>query len=224
MIKGAIFDAGDILYFRKRNEVETLLWALEQNKLSNRQEYLDNVGIFNELKELSYRGMMSRKEAVTMFLKALGIRDESQQNSVFTSYEDEYQTNMTFPQDVPEVIKNISAMGIKLSVLSDGHCSGIEKRGWFARVGIDDKFEDVLCSCDIGYRKPEKKAYAIALERLGTDVDETVFVGHSPKDLGGAKNFGVTTIGVSCPDVNGHIVDVRLAKFLEIPEAIKKLG
>lgn len=223
MIKGAIFDAGDILYHRKKNEVETLFWALEQNGWSKRQEYVNNMDVFHDLRELSYRGIITRKENVTTFLKALGIHDEVQRNSIFTSYENEYQVNMVFPQEVPEVIGGLKAMGMKLIVLSDGHCSGLEKKRWLARVGIDEKFEDVLCSCDIGYRKPERRAYEITLERLATRAKETVFVGHSLKDLGGAMNLDITTVGVGCPNANSGLVNVRLSKLSELPEAIEEI-
>jgi len=223
LVKGAIFDAGDILYHRKKNEAETLFWALEQNGWSKRQEYVNNMDVFHDLRELSYRGIITRKENVTTFLNSLGIHDEAQRNSIFTSYENEYQVNMVFPQEVPEVIGDLKAAGMKLIVLSDGHCSGLEKKRWLARVGIDDKFEDVLCSCDIGYRKPERRAYEIALEGLATDADETVFVGHSLKDLGGATNLGITTVGVGCPNANTGLVNVRLSKLSELPKAIKEL-
>lgn len=223
MIQGAIFDAGDILYHRKKNEAETLFWALEQNGWSKRQEYINNMDIFHDLRELSYRGIITRKENVTTFLKALGIHDEAQRSSIFTSYENEYQVNMVFPQEVPEVIGGLKAMGMKLIVLSDGHCSGLEKKRWLARVGIDDKFEDVLCSCDIGYRKPERRAYEIALEGLATDAEDTVFVGHSLKDLGGAMNLGIKTVGVGCPNADSSLVNVRLSKLSELPNAVKEL-
>jgi len=223
LVKGAIFDAGDILYHRKRNEVETLFWALEQNGWSKRQEYINSMDVFHDLRELSYRGIITRKENVITFLKALGIHDEVQRNSIFTSYENEYQINMIFPQEVPEVIGDLKAMGMKLIVLSDGHCSGLEKKRWLARVGIDDKFEDVLCSCDIGYRKPERRAYEIALEGLATDAEETVFVGHSLKDLGGAINLDITTVGVGCPNANSGLVNVRLSKLSELSNAIREL-
>ena len=223
LIKGAIFDAGDILYHRKRNEVETLFWALERNGWGKRQEYLDNKDVFDDLRELSYRGIITRKETVIAFLKALGIHDEAQRNSTFASYEEEYQVNMTFPQEVPEVVNGLKAMGMKLIVLSDGHCSGLEKKRWLARVGIDNKFEDVLCSCDIGYRKPERRAYEITLERLSMDAAETVFVGHSLKDLGGAMNLDIMTVGVGCPDADSGLVNVRLSELSELPRAIREL-
>jgi len=63
------------------------------------------------------------------------------------------------------------------------------------KSGINQFFDAVLVSEDIGWRKPHVKIFEEALKRLKVRAGETVYVGDSPtEDIEGAKQLGIKTI------------------------------
>jgi HAD superfamily hydrolase (TIGR01549 family) len=65
------------------------------------------------------------------------------------------------------------------------------------KLGIDQFFNAVLVSDEIGWRKPHKKIFENALEKLQVRAEETLYVGDSPlEDIKGAKAAGMKTIFV----------------------------
>ncbi len=54
-----------------------------------------------------------------------------------------------------------------------------------------------MVSEDIGWRKPHKRIFRAALERLHVEANETIFIGDSPvEDIEGAKEVGMKAIFV----------------------------
>jgi epoxide hydrolase-like predicted phosphatase len=59
---------------------------------------------------------------------------------------------------------------------------------------VQDLFDVVVLSGDLGIRKPDPEIYAVALERLGVTADRCVFVDDLGGNLKPAKALGMTTI------------------------------
>ena len=56
-------------------------------------------------------------------------------------------------------------------------------------------FDAVVFSCTCGYRKPDARIYRIALEQLGVDPSEALFVGDGANDeLAGAQRIGMRAV------------------------------
>jgi len=84
---------------------------------------------------------------------------------------------------------------------ADRHPLGIvtSKTGWLAQRGIDNvglgQHFDVIIGCDMCNRhKPDPEPVRMALDRLGYEPDEAVFVGDSIYDMEAGNAAGVTTI------------------------------
>jgi HAD superfamily hydrolase (TIGR01662 family) len=62
-------------------------------------------------------------------------------------------------------------------------------------LGLEEFFDAVVISAEVNKRKPSPKIFEKALESLGVDASETVFVGDTPSlDVKGAKNVGMRSI------------------------------
>jgi putative hydrolase of the HAD superfamily len=91
-----------------------------------------------------------------------------------------------------EVLRALRATGKKLALVSNADVS--EAAAW-DKSPIAPLFDAVVFSCKVGYAKPERKIYEIALERLSVEPREAVFVGDGGSDeLGGAKSVGIATV------------------------------
>ena len=71
---------------------------------------------------------------------------------------------------------------------------------WRSKVPLDDLFEIVVDSCEVGMRKPNPAIYHLALERLGGVAPErAVFLDDHPANVAGAEAAGLAGILVG-PD------------------------
>lgn len=62
-------------------------------------------------------------------------------------------------------------------------------------VGLDDFFPIKIISSSLGYRKPDRRMYEMALSRMGLLPHETIFVGNDMyRDIYGAKKCGMKTV------------------------------
>ena len=63
--------------------------------------------------------------------------------------------------------------------------------------GLDVFFEKCYYSSDIGYRKPDAKAFQFVLEEAGLKPDETLFVDDIKYNIEAAQKLGLKTLHVS---------------------------
>lgn len=64
-------------------------------------------------------------------------------------------------------------------------------------LGINQFFNAVVVSDDMGWRKPHKRIFQDALRKLQVAAEETVYIGDSPlEDIKGAKAVGMKTVFV----------------------------
>ena len=63
---------------------------------------------------------------------------------------------------------------------------------------ICNLFDSVIFSCEVGYVKPERAIYEIALKSLGVQPEDAMFVGDGgARELEGAKAIGMTTVMIA---------------------------
>lgn len=85
---------------------------------------------------------------------------------------------------------------------ADGYRTGIvtnnireASAGWRALLPVDELFDVVVDSSDVGVRKPDPAIFAVALERLGGLAPAaTVFLDDAPGNVEGAKRAGLRAI------------------------------
>ncbi len=80
------------------------------------------------------------------------------------------------------------------------------------KIGIDQYFNAVIVSEEIGWRKPSPVIFQDMLQRLGVTADEAVFIGDSPlEDIKGALNMGIRTVFV--PSQFNSVEDLAESKL-----------
>ena len=88
------------------------------------------------------------------------------------------------------------------------------KIAWFESGGIGNIWDSIISSRDIGARKPDPKIYHAALEQLGLQAEEAVFIGHKATELEGARAVGMKTIGFNYEE--NAKADFYIESFLEL--------
>ncbi len=115
---------------------------------------------------------------------------------------------------VGETLAALKQRGIKLAVLSDTESRESKVRSRLADLGIEQYFDAVITSIDVGHVKPEPEAYQAALDALGVNAEQAVFVGHDEDELCGAIHCGLLAVafngteGISCDLAVGQFSDL----------------
>jgi len=73
----------------------------------------------------------------------------------------------------------------------------------FARLPVAHLFDTVVGGDETAEHKPHPAPLLLALERMGADPEDAVYVGDSPFDMQAAKAAGLYAIGVSWGRIHG---------------------
>jgi len=110
--------------------------------------------------------------------------------------------------DAVEVLAELSGGGVRDEVVE--HCRALRGRGlrtglltnnaaefaelWRPLIPLDELFDDVVDSCEVGMRKPDPRIYELALDRLGVGAHEAVFVDDAPGNVRAAVAVGLAGV------------------------------
>jgi putative hydrolase of the HAD superfamily len=97
---------------------------------------------------------------------------------------------------VCELVRDLLDRGLRLAVVTNG--GSRRQRQKLARAGLEPLLPLILVSEEVGVEKPDPTIFRLALERLGLEADEVLFVGDDPvRDIAGAHGAGIATCWVS---------------------------
>lgn len=84
--------------------------------------------------------------------------------------------------------------------------TGLISNGWadlreyIVRNQVDDAFDVMVISAEVGVLKPDPKIYQIALEKLGLDARESVFVDDAIGNVEAARRLGMQGVAFRNPE------------------------
>ena len=129
------------------------------------------------------------------------------------------ETGVELYEDSVPVVRELRARGVKTALISN--CSH-STRPIVDRLGINEEFDQILLSFEVGIHKPDPGIYREALRRLGDVAPErAVFVDDQPPYCDGAAVLGIETFlidrsGDGTPVLNGHRVIRDLWALLSV--------
>lgn len=106
-----------------------------------------------------------------------------------------------------EMIATLRSRGYTLALVSNVSSPYKEP---IRRLGIEALMDHHVYSCDVGFAKPEREIFQIALERVGVRPSDAVMVGDDPiSDIEGARSADLRAVlldadsdgGISLPDL-----------------------
>ncbi|HEY2126754.1 MAG TPA: HAD family hydrolase [Streptosporangiaceae bacterium] len=80
-----------------------------------------------------------------------------------------------------------------LAIVTDAQ--SMYARGELHKVGLLGYFDPIVISGDYGYRKPDRRLFQYALDRMGVAAGNALYVGNDMyRDIYGAREAGLTTV------------------------------
>lgn len=98
-------------------------------------------------------------------------------------------------QQVVDLTLRIRQSGLRTGLLTNNVLEAREF--WRPMIPLDEMFDDVVDSCEVGLRKPDARIFELSMQRLGvTDPTAVVFLDDWPGNVTAARNIGMTGIVV----------------------------
>lgn len=94
-------------------------------------------------------------------------------------------------QEVYDLAERLRSYGIQTGILSNIFAMNADV---LREQGRYDGFSPVILSCEEGYAKPDPEFYDIAIEKLGVEPSEILFVDDQQKCIGPARKLGMFTV------------------------------
>jgi putative hydrolase of the HAD superfamily len=143
---------------------------------------------------------------------------------LFHSCESELFTPL---EGVIESLPILVDLGYRLTVVSNNPWAESILTS-FRRYQIDSLFEQVIVSCDVGYRKPHRQIFEELVKKIRLEPSEILFVGDSyPHDIETPKLMGMKTCLVDFEGLNKNSqkdyakdADIFLTQFDKLITAV----
>jgi putative hydrolase of the HAD superfamily len=91
-----------------------------------------------------------------------------------------------------DAVAQARAAGIRVGVITNSW--GTAPFDPYAGYKLDEQFDSVVISSDVGIRKPDPAIYLLAADKLGVTPDSCVFVDDIPSNLGPAQEVGMAVV------------------------------
>ncbi|MCU1351570.1 MAG: hydrolase [Acidimicrobiales bacterium] len=96
-------------------------------------------------------------------------------------------------------VRSLRADGYAVALVTNNVREG--SAAWRSLIPVDELFDVVIDSSDVGVRKPDPRIYHLALEQLGGVAPaRAVFLDDAPGNVDGARRAGLAAILVADPD------------------------
>ncbi len=119
---------------------------------------------------------------------------------------DDYKYKIPAKQGVPKALKKLKAQGHSLSVLTASPHITLDP--CLKRLGLYELFDHVWSSEDFGMTKAETKIYEECAKKLGTNVENCIFLDDNYNAIETAKKAGMVVYGVYDESSEEYVEDM----------------
>lgn len=226
-LRAIVFDLDDTLYPERSYVLSgfhaVATWAEKHLGISHYQG-------FNELCQLFDEGV--RGNTFNRWIESHGIKSEGLVYQMVQVYRKHYPRIEPYPE-VPELLQCLRPR-YRLGLVTDGYAE-VQKRKLTA-LGIVSYFDALVFSDEWGQEawKPSSRPFEIAVQRLGVNSFEAIYVGDNPiKDFYGPRSIGMYTIRFRYydglyshlePPTPEHSPDAEIKGLTEMETILKTLS
>ena len=159
------------------------------------------VGSYRAAEEIRNRTQreVTARERFGMLFERLNLRDGPEVTALVEAGIAEHMRQLGRAMEFPEshrAVLDALRPRYRMAVISNfDHAPTVEQA--LRMHGIRERFEVVLVSADVGWRKPRPEIFVEAFRRMGIGPREAIFVGDSPEvDVLGAQTVGMDVIWI----------------------------
>lgn len=140
-------------------------------------------GNWREISDRYDRGMISSVDYLNELSSESGI--------AAADIKDAFVNTNAFDDEVVALLSVLKSK-YKVGLLSNAGGPGL--RRILQEKGIEGIFDEIIISGEVGYIKPEREIFEIALQKLDVQAGEAIFIDDNPQNIDGADQLGIHTI------------------------------
>ena len=181
-ISTVIFDVGGVLVRTEDRRPRTML--ADAFGMSDRE--LEDLVFNSESGAAAQRGERTAAEHWEWVRERIGLRAD----------EIEPVRDTFFAGDVldAELIRHLRGLKGRYQLAIITNALDDAREALTQKFGLGDLFDPIVVSAEEQVMKPDERIYRIALERIGADPGETVFVDDFPQNVRAAQAVGMRTV------------------------------
>jgi epoxide hydrolase-like predicted phosphatase len=176
-IKAIYFDLGGVIV---RTEDKTLRSALGQ-RFGMTYDEMDRFVFGCETAKKASIGLISEEQHWRDVARRLGVDDE------WKPIADAFFAGDRIDRSLLAFIQSVRP-GLKTGVISNAW-DGL--RAYMQEQGFLTPFDEIIVSAEVGIVKPDARIYHFALQKLGVQPDEAIFVDDMPENIAAANALGM---------------------------------
>jgi putative hydrolase of the HAD superfamily len=149
-------------------------------------------------------GRATLAEALMGILGDCGVETDEEAVAAMVAADQEATLELVelFPDTVP-FLEALRAAGVRTAFVSN--CAE-NTRPLLDALGLSPLVDELVLSCEIGAAKPEPKIYQLALDRLGVEARQAIFIDDQQRFCDGATELGIGAVRI---DRRGDTGDVN---------------
>jgi putative hydrolase of the HAD superfamily len=129
------------------------------------------------------KGELTHEEFEPLFAERLGIeRTEGLVERLFAGVGPE--------EEMLDAVRRARSAGVKTGLISNSWGEGLA----YDQATLDELFDAVVISGDVGLHKPQPEIFKLGAERIGVPPEDCVFVDDLRENCAGAEDVGMTAI------------------------------
>ncbi|MCH1625261.1 HAD family hydrolase [Ferdinandcohnia quinoae] len=218
MIKAIIFDLDGTLLNRDASVVKFIEEQYE--RLNDVLGYIPKEEYIKRFIELDYRGYIWKDKVYQKLTQEYNIRKISWE-TLLEDYLATFKNHCVPFPNLIHMLEELKKRSIRLGMITNGF--GQFQMDNIKALGITDYFDSIIISETEGLRKPNPAIFHRALNRLGIDASESIFVGdHPDNDVAASMNVGMKGVWKKDPQWNDVEADFIIDDLLELMPIVER--
>jgi putative hydrolase of the HAD superfamily len=190
--KAMLFDLDDTLLNRDKAVDKMFLMILEKCyddvKHSAKNEMLKK---FKEYDKESY-GSNDKTKVFESFFDEFPPKYRMPRNDIQEFWNNNFPHCFTINQNTINIVNTIK-MKIKIAIITNG--STQRQKSKIINTNLNSCIDIIIISEEVGFSKPDKRIFELALKKLNVKPEDALFVGDDiEKDIGGCQNANIKGI------------------------------
>ena len=179
-IRAVIWDVGGVLLRTEDPEPRQAL----ADRLGIERRELEKVVFSGDSSNQAQLGKITLEEHWEQVRRILGLEIHE-----MDEFRAQFWSGDRVDYELVEAIRALQKSRIKTGILSNAFSNLRE----FLRdeCGIVDAFDELVISAEEGLMKPDQRIYELALERMGVDASQAVFIDDVPANVEAARRVGL---------------------------------
>lgn len=226
--KHLFFDLDHTLWDFEKNAEESLTELYQRHDLHLRQitanDFVSTYSRINaEMWELYHKGIIDKEHLRTQrFVKTfveLGVEEQHVPDSLWDEYLELLPLRTNLLPYASEILQQFAG-NFRMSIITNGFKE--VQRHKMQNSNIFHYFEHVLISEEVGFQKPDKEIFELALNLHDAKPHEVLMIGDSLNaDIQGAVNAGIHSVYFNPDKKDGnHAANFEIQSLQQLPEIV----